>query len=267
MLFADLLGFASLTEAHPVNLNFIKASERPFSGDIETLLSSQSNPLTNAFNCFHRSLKATIDLAQMQHPLTAITFSDSAFIATPHFFEAANVAINLIKYLLPQRIPLRIGIGYGSFEAVRFRSDVMADGGDHAAHFLGTGVVRANATESCGIKGLRILLHPSVEQLLDDVVHNPQSSSKRVRYVECSEEESSNNTGVRFEIDYWRFNPTAEAAAWHAFQDMWDTAPKIEMRHYQATAEAINRMRVRQGESSLDNLRRRTLPRGNVRST
>ncbi len=268
VLFVDLLGFASLTEAHPVDLDLIKAFDRPFAGSIETLLASQRNPLTQAFTCFHRSLKATIDSAQRQHPLTAITFSDSAFIATPHLFEAANVAIDLLKYLLPQRIPVRIGVAYGSFAAVRFRSDVTVDGGDHAAHFLGTGVVRSHATESCGIKGLRILLHPSVEQLLNDVVHNPQLPNKgQIRYVECSEEERSNTVGVRYEIDYWRFKfTTKKADAWRALQDMWDAAPQVKVKHYQATAEAINRMRTGQGEPPLNNLRRRTLPRSDVRN-
>ena len=265
MLFADLLGFAALTEAHLVDLNLIKASDRPLAGNIETLLASQDNPLTRTFTCFHRSLKATIELAQMQHPLTAITFSDSAFIATPHFFQAVNVAVDFLKYLLPQRIPVRIGIAYGSFAAVRFRSDIMLDGGDHAAHFLGTGVVRSHATESCGIKGLRILLHPSVEQLLNDTVHNPQRSNRdQIRYVECSEEERNNTVGVRYEIDYWRFKSTAEADAWRALQNMWDTAPQIAVKHYQATAEAINRMRVGHGEPPLNNLRRRTLPRSDA---
>ena len=65
------------------------------------------------------------------------------------------------------------GIAYGTFSAVRFRSDVTLEGGDHAAYFLGTGVARAHAAETCGIKGIRILLHPSAAALLADPEHNP----------------------------------------------------------------------------------------------
>ena len=261
VLFVDMLGFASLTEAYPVDLNLIKASDRPFSLSLETIFASQENLLTRAFTSFHSSLKATIDLAQMMRPLTAITFSDSAFIATTHLFEAAYVGVHLLQALLPQRVPVRIGIAHGSFAAIRFRSDITVDGGDHAAHFLGTGVVRSHATESCGIKGLRILLHPSALPLLNDTAHNPPLPDKdRIRYVECSAEESSNAAGVKYEIDYWRFKPAAEAKAWHALQEMWDASPPVALKHYQATAEAINRMRRGQGEPALNNLRRRTLP-------
>jgi len=268
VLFVDMLGFASLTEEHALDLDCIKVSDRPFSSGLDMILRSQENPLTRAFTSFHRSIKSAIDLAQFAHPLTAITFSDSAFIATAHLFEAANVAAGLIQTLLPQHIPVRMGIAHGSFAAVRFRSDVTSDGGDHAAHFLGTAVVRSHAAETCGMKGLRLLLHPSAASLLNDPVHNPQCKHRhRVRYVECSAEERENKVGVRYELDYWRFRPTAEGKAWHAFQAMWDAAPQFALNHYQATAEAINRMRVRQGEAPLTNLRRRRLPRNAVRSS
>jgi hypothetical protein len=78
------------------------------------------------------------------------------------------VAMELVRWLLPDRVLVRVGIAHGSFEAVRFRSDVTADSGDHAAHFLGTGVVRSHEAEKCGIKGIRILLHSSVVPLLHD---------------------------------------------------------------------------------------------------
>jgi hypothetical protein len=262
VLFADLLGFASLTEKYDLELDRIKNAERPLSLSLDTFLSSPPpNQLTEVFTEFHYSLKWQIQIAQMKHPLTAITFSDSAFIATTYLFEAVNMAVDLVQSLLQQRIPLRVGIAHGSFAAVRFRSDITVDGGDHAAHFLGTGVVRSCATESCGIKGLRILLHPSAVSLLNDPAHNPQTSEGRIRYLECSAQESDNAVGVRYEIDYWRLKPTAEKGAWHALQDMWTVAPEMAVRHYEATAEAINKMRMGQGESALNKLHRRTLPR------
>lgn len=261
VLFVDILGFASLTEDHPLQLDFIKGSNRPLA-NIAMILSGKENPLTRVFTHFHRALKSSIDLAQINHPLTAIAFSDSAYVATTHLFQAVDMAAYLVQTLLSQRIPVRAGIAYGSFEALRFRSDVTPEGGDHAAHFLGTGVVRSHATETCGIKGVRILLHPSAAALLENPAHNPPlSENDRIQYVECSREESKNALGVLYEIDYWRFRPTAESKAWHSLQDMWTTAPQGTLIHYEATAQAINRMRVAQGETPLKNLRRRTLPR------
>ena len=268
VLYVDVLGFASLTEENPLDLDLIKASERPLSASIDMILASQDNLLTRAFTSFHNSLEWTTFLAKRRHRLIAVTFSDSAFISTTYLFEAVNMAVDLLQSLLPQRVPVRIGIAHGSFEAIRFRSDVTIDGGDHAAHFLGTGVVRSHATEACGIKGIRILLHPSVVTLLNDAAHNPPHPDKgRIGYLECSAEEKNNKRDIQYKIDYWSFKPTNEVKAWHALQDMWDAAPQFALKHYQVTAEAINRMRIGQGEPALNNLRRRTLPRSNIHNS
>jgi len=264
VLFADLLGFASLTETNDLELDRIKNAEHPLSLDIDKWLTSPpDNALTKTFTGFHYSLRWGIQIAQMRHPLTAITFSDSAFIATTYLFQAVNIAVHLMQSLLPQRIPLRVGIAHGSFSAVRFRSDITADAGDHAAHFLGTAVVRSHAAETCGIKGLRILLHPSAMPLLSDPAHNPQTGEGRIQYLECTHKERDNAASVGYEVDYWRLKPTAEKEAWHALQDMWSASPQSAIEHYGATARAIDRMRVGQGESPLNTLRRRTLPHGN----
>lgn len=267
VLFADILGFALLTESHPLDLKAFKLHERIFSEEFsENILKALANgtftPLIKAFAGFHDSLRWIINRALMEHPLTAITFSDSAFMVTSQLHEAANIAIYLLKSLIYQGIPVRIGIAYGSFAALRFRSDIVSDGGDHAAHFLGTGVVRSHKTESCGINGLRILLHPSIDQsLYTNGCIQSQKNNQRISILECSENELCNDLGVRYELDYWQFRPTEEARAWHALQDMWSSAPESAVKHYKATAEAINRMRIGQGELPLKDLRRRTLPR------
>lgn len=265
VLFADVLGFAALTEGYPIDLHLLKASDRVLSPltNIDTILETNRNRLVHTFSGFHRSLRAVLDLASMSHPLTAVAFSDSAFVAATHAYEALNIAIDLIHSLLSQSIPARIGVGYGSFAALRFSSDITSDSGDHVAQFLGTAVVRAYAAEACGIKGLRILLHPSVMPLLDDASHNPLPPTRQrhpLHHLACSEQESMNKAGVQHEIDYWHLAPTKEAQAWRELQDMWSNAPMSEVKHYEATAEAIDRMRIAQGHEPLNSLRRRTLP-------
>ena len=262
VLFVDILGFASLTESYPLDIDLFKANDRLLSLNIDTILKASRNRLTHTFSGFHSSLRAVLSLASMRHPLTAITFSDSAFVATKQAYEAVNIAVDLIHALLPQKIPVRMGLAYGSFAALRFRSDITSDGGDHAAQFLGTAIVRAHAAETCGIKGLRILLHPSLMPLLGDIHHNPQSAegiSHPLRHLECSEKERTNKIGVHHEIDYWHLRPTREAEAWRGLQDMWSEAPPSEVEHYEVTAEAINRMRIAQGHEPLKKLNRRTL--------
>jgi hypothetical protein len=260
VVFADILGFAALTEANEIDIQVLKAYSRPFvPGSMDTILGKPINPLAQTFSHFHQSVEGAIVLSNMKFAMTAITFSDSAFFATNYLFEAASLAIHLEQSFLSSGVPVRMGIGFGSFAALKFRSDVSLDGGDHASQFLGSAVVRAHHAEKCGIKGMRILLHPSVESLLTDSTHCPQSSPFEI--LECSKEERTNTTHVRYELDYWRLAPSKEFDAWHKFQDMWDVAPESEEVHYHATAEAINRMRIAHGKASLANLRRRTLPR------
>jgi len=262
VLFADILGFAALTESYPLDIDRCSVGDRPLSCQFGEIFQSSPNELAHTFSGFHSSLRGVLSLARMQHPLTAITFSDSVFVATTHAHEAVNIAINLIHALLPQKIPVRMGIAYGTFAALRFRSDITVDSGDHASQFLGTAIVRAHAAESCGIKGLRILLHPSVIPLLDDIRHTVPTDglSRSLRHLECSEKEQLNKACVLHEIDYWHLPPTREAQAWRGLQDMWNKAPLAAVEHYEATAKAINRMRVAQGHETIKDLRRRTLP-------
>ena len=130
-----------------------------------------------------------------------------------------------------------------------FCSDVTSDSANHSAQFLGTAIVHAHETETCGIKGLRILLHPSIIPLLSDIQHNPLTSnnSYSIYNIECSENEQENKIGIKHEINYWDLKPTRELEAWHGLQDMWNDAPASEKKHYTATAKAINRMRIFQG--------------------
>ena len=64
VLFVDLLGFASLTEANPLDLSAIRAHERIFSEDFGfgcAFFSEEfHNPLIKAFMGFHRSIKWSI---------------------------------------------------------------------------------------------------------------------------------------------------------------------------------------------------------------
>lgn len=266
VVFADILGFAELCEHHPIDIDGLTFMDRILSPGLNIIEHFQrpKNPLTEVFAHFHYSLKWILDMAAMGNPLTAITFSDSVFVATSSLSPAIGVAVDLVQALLPQKIPVRIGIAHGSFAALRFKSDITPTSGDHAAQFLGASVVRAHATETCGVKGIRILLHPSVMPFLNDVLAVGTSygpSSPRLRYIECPEHERLNKVGVTHEIDYWQFAPTKEAAAWRGLQDMWSESPPSATHQYEATAMAINRMRVARGSSALRTLRRRTLPK------
>ncbi|MFC1678723.1 hypothetical protein ACFL2T_00690 [Elusimicrobiota bacterium] len=261
VVFVDLLGFAKLTESFPIDTDKFLAQGRPFLG-IDAWLQANQNPLVHAFSGFHDQIKWGLRSAELRHPLTSISFSDSAFIAADHAFEAVHFASYVLCSLMSRRIPVRIGIAFGSFVALRFKSDVLLDAGEHAAQFLGTSIVRAHATETCGIKGMRILLHSSIKPLLDDPTHNPNTkAAPLISSIKCDEDEARNDAGVQHEVNYWNLPRTKERETWRGLQDMWSQAPLKEHTHYEATANAINRMRVSAGHSPLQNLRRKTLPR------
>ena len=73
-----------------------------------------------------------------------------------------SVSGQLMRRLVKDEVPVRMGIGQGTFLVLRFRADVSLTIGEYAAQFLGTAVVRAHMAEKCGLKGMRVLLHPSV---------------------------------------------------------------------------------------------------------
>jgi hypothetical protein len=257
-VFADVLGFASLTESNPLDVDRLKLLAGPIGDRVWEQIEANKDPLAATFVNFHQAIKFANDLAAMHHSVTSITFSDSAFFATAHLFEAVYIARHLLLHLIWQKVPVRIGIAFGTLAVLGFESKDTPAGRINAAHFLGTAVVRAQRTESCGLKGMRILLHPSAASLLTDPRHNPAGA---VQTLECPEDPADNTAGVSREINYWPDAPTEEKRIWASLQDMWDNAPPVARRHYHATATAINRMRTALGEPPLETLRRRTLPR------
>jgi hypothetical protein len=199
VLFVDLLGFAKLTESNALDFDAMRRRQNLLVGMGDSLNSAR-NPLTETFTRFHYTLKWAIELAQMNHPLTAITFSDSAFIVTQSLSECVAIATHLAQSLLQNNIPSRAAIAWGSFASIRFKSDIIGEWGEHSAHFLGTGVVHSSSAESCGIKGIRILLHPSAAALLVDAP-STNLAGPAAQVIPCSTEERSNSTGVHYEID------------------------------------------------------------------
>ena len=50
IVFADMLGFAALTEANPIDIRILRANSRPFSLTLDDILDGPKNPLTEAFS-------------------------------------------------------------------------------------------------------------------------------------------------------------------------------------------------------------------------
>jgi hypothetical protein len=167
ILFVDMLGFGSLVEQEGDELNELN----PVFTGIELYSPSPSESLLGyRFINFHRCLnQARVRLQEIGNG-TAIVFSDSAFFRVNTIEDAIHVARTLMFELVTSEIPARMGIARGSYRMLRFMTDSSDQVAFHMSQFLGTGIVRAYQTERCGIPGLRILLHPDLEPLLDKMV-------------------------------------------------------------------------------------------------
>lgn len=120
---------------------------------------------------------------------------------------------------------------------LRFLTDSSAHVSFHMSQFLGTGVVRADQTERCGVAGLRILLHPDLEPLLDKEALRivPVKPSERMRLNVESEvnylNATNNHLGQDFEdcIEFdclrWMMSVTGEPLQYHYVEtsSAWNT--------------------------------------------
>lgn len=164
ILFADMLGFASLVEKEGEELNELN----PIFTGVELYSPSPADSLLGyRFINFHRCLNQARARLQENGAGTAIVFSDSAFFRIDTLDNAIRLARALMFDLVTSDIPVRMGLARGSYRMLRFLTDSSERVSFHMSQFLGTGIVRAYQTERCGIPGLRVLLHPNLEPLLD----------------------------------------------------------------------------------------------------
>ncbi len=164
ILFVDMLGFAALVEKEGDELNELS----PIFTGVELYSPSPAESLLGyRFINFHRCLNQARVRLQELGSGTAIVFSDSAFFRIDSLENAIHLARTLMFELVTSETPARMGLARGSYRMLRFLTDSSAHVSFHMSQFLGTGVVRAYQTEHCGVPGLRILLHPDLEPLLD----------------------------------------------------------------------------------------------------
>jgi hypothetical protein len=146
------------------------------------------------------------------------------------------VSVELMRKFIAEKVPVRMGIGKGTFYPSQFSTDLIGSTIVTRSLFVGTAVVRSHYAEKCGGKGLRIFVHPSVEA---------EFISTRVALVTPFE-------SAKWELDFLyetrpaQQKPSAEEddhSLFDAVVEMKATAPENEQHHYLDTLEAMNRMR------------------------
>jgi hypothetical protein len=235
MLFIDMLGFASLTRRFPD----ARHSQTFEDGDEMTVPA----PSRNRFERFHSILELMVNEGRMSGGVTAMLFSDCAFLDLHTAERAAEYAATGMRHFIRSSVPVRMGIGSGTFHQMGYsmRSDESSTVTESL--FMGTAVVHSHAAEQAGGKGMRIFLHPSMEPLLPRVA-TQQRVLPLVKPL----------SNARWELDYLEDPPPARAAdkssLMMANMGLYDfvasmrdrNAPQPVQRHYSDTLKALNQM-------------------------
>ena len=229
LVFLDMLGFAALTEQFPESQIHSGPDEHGFDH-------SSSSPSSNQFWRFNRILESSVFEHRLNGSVRAMLFSDCAFLEFGNSFRAGTVSVELMRKLITEKVPVRMGIGKGTFHPSQFSTDLIGATLITRSLFTGTAVVRAHHAEKCGGKGMRIFVHPSVES---------EFTSKKVALATPYE-------NAKWELDFLheirpaQHKPSAEEddlRLFDAVQEMLTMAPENAHRHYIDTLEAMNRMR------------------------
>ncbi len=156
LIFVDMLGFAELTRRNPTRILEWGPDERGFTGSGTTELQSRVVR-------FQHVIDSMIMTQAGFGGVSAQVFSDCAYVDVSTSLRAVRVAVDLMQEFIDMGVPVRMGLGRGTYYS--FKHSVENTGTEMVtkALFAGTAVVNAYGAEQCGGKGCRILVHPSVE--------------------------------------------------------------------------------------------------------
>lgn len=238
LVFVDILGFANLTMSFPHRL----VHSGP---DVHGIVGTSTSPASNTLNRFHRILDTSAHEHSLNGKVRAMLFSDCAFLDYGNSLLGALAATELMRKFILERVPVRMGIGRGTFYPIKFSTDIVDATIITRSLFLGTAVVRAHSAERCGGKGLRIFVDSSLEPELGIV----RGRVKTIPLVPPLKD-------ARWELDFLhevrpaQRSPSAEdddRRLFEAVNGMKDEAPADAHHHYADTIEAMNRMRQANG--------------------
>ena len=244
-IYVDLLGFRSLLQCRP-------ELARPDGWDL-------SEPL-GMFNGFHSTLDAYAFDALDSNCERFFSWSDCCFVdfgsltdlrspghPSGALYRAVLDAARLMQTFIQRQIPVRIGIGLGSFETVVVRQQVEEQPRRLivSSRFLGTAVMNAYIAEHCSPRGLRIFLHRDfVTSHLEGIPGVKPIASELVSLDSCPDPGRS-NSHTEHEINYLHHKlrertgvkkePVDSDALIERVSIMLSNAPEQHQEHYANT--------------------------------
>ncbi|MGE3844032.1 MAG: hypothetical protein AB7I50_20870 [Vicinamibacterales bacterium] len=241
LVFVDILGFEAITREIRVRVKDYPRDKHGFTG-------SGTTELQGRFVRFSTALDRHVFNEGFAGGIQAMLFSDCAFLVYDNSLRATIGASNLMRCLITRGVPVRMGLGKGTFYDMEYMTMTTAAESRvvSKSRFYGTAVVNAHAAESCGGKGMRIFLHQSLEEDLSFVRQRVRSMKLRRAFQ-----------GVRYELDYlYEKEPTgAEPSEDEKDRELFAKVallknpawPKRVLRQYTETHAAMNRMRKEHG--------------------
>jgi hypothetical protein len=198
------------------------------------------------FKAFHAAIDQATNSVPWSRPATILVFSDSMFIATRDWQDCTWFCETLMQCCIEKHVPLRIGIGYGSFVTHSLSSDMTTDLRIINTQFLGKGVVYATDAEKA-LKGMRIALHPTAVVPLKKLDVHPD------KYLELPEDQRSEHASHEWNYlthayqmaDYPELTKTDQEYELRVrLEQMQKSAPGVwEVQvHYTEGLAAFNRM-------------------------
>jgi hypothetical protein len=224
VVYLDLLGFAALVEASP--RHFMTAPSQ-----IANSPTWPRNEAAERLAVFHRILDSRISAEQPNH---AMVFSDCAFLVFYTTPACADFAAILMQDFLRACIPVRMGVGFGTFHSDGTTTSFAGNSTIVRSMFGGTSVVRAVNGESCGGKGMRIFAHSSFSEVYEQI-----RGEKRRRLEPLLAKFNS----VSVEVNFVHELGTEEISQLTAnIQQMASGAKPEFQHHYSETLGALSRM-------------------------
>lgn len=232
VLFLDLLGFTQF-----VRNSFQKAVFPDFRDAAAFELAKKQLSLSQleverVYRRFHNHLSKLLRRPPRRGkaPAVSLSFSDCAYVIFDEQADAERFAIGAMRSFVRNDMPMRMGLAYGSFAAYPFTSDTLPSG--HVmfgAPFMGTAVIDAYKAESSGIKGMRILVHPSfymnAGDMNDVLVPLPKAEQRPEAVGELNWYDLALSTTIRRHV-----------------RRMRATAPPEAHIHYDKTLSFVRRM-------------------------
>jgi hypothetical protein len=124
------------------------------------------NPLGRTFTAFHNCVDRAVDGTDWESEATMIVFSDSVFVGTTHAVSCMSFCEALARSCIEQDVPVRIGVGYGTFVTHGFSFESNPRIKVVTTQFFGSAVIRAVDAEKT-LKGTRIAVHPRAAKELE----------------------------------------------------------------------------------------------------